>query len=588
MPRVSSFNIFPSFHFQPPVHIPVKRRKFIGIFIAALSLALLTALRNTTLVGEVYPTSVGEYEAAKGKHASLVCPCENSNIALKNFATLKTTPNPVCDWLENDFAAGEKKSACFISESEMGALTACKNTMSACRDSVVMTKWALARFNDTVLTSSEVKPTRYIAESANASWADTFELSKIIISASTKEVESWAAGNMPKVLEVMSDVVSRTQGLGAKLNGVTGVTKDAVIEKFKTSCTAAHPSCNWSDLADGSCNQHCKNAECFYDGGDCAGLGLEESENWNTYLPYFTLTEPKGLTYSNDNVPSWLSVPSSAFVDSGLISCNGSTWNQAIRQPLYDWDGYNERFQYESGWAFPKLDSNDPELRDMISQNNWESIIEIIKGYPKITFKLAGYQGCDYYSRSLRVNQFAAQEGSEDFEKLKEYVDTWFTFYTKYIDADRALPQENWYYDTDEKARKQKEYLSSINEVLLKFFFPIQRGKRSNNLGELKQNLFLDDIEISTDYDKYFEACDVKRCTYTYEADVSAATLASIILGLIGGVTTVMGLLARILYNILKYSIIYRREDDVTHTDFNNAPDAAKDPKAVAKETQAV
>ena len=525
---------------------------------------MLTILRNTSFVGEVYPKTVGDYNAARAKHAGLFCPCDNTQIAFKSFATVDMTANPVCGWVKNDLANDKESSSCKLLDATHQSESACAATTRGCEDSVSLLTWAQTRFNESFITSGEVASPVKVASSANASWVDTFELSKIITLAPYKEIESWAASNMPKVLDTMSDITERVQGLSARSG------HDIFIEHFKANCTRT--GCAWTNIANGKCDKSCDKAACFYDGGDCAGMGLHGNLDSLRHMPYYTLEQPED---SDDNdydlnglgEPSWLSVPSSNFTYSGIITCNRTSWNRAVR--IDPQDTFNDIFG-------PIAEELQPYTED-----DWPGITQIkavLKDMPThLKFKSSRYLGCDEYARTLTENLFADEP---DASKFEQYMVGWTDWTTRLLDA--------W---GDVEDTVKRKYIAN-SDLMRNFYLPIQAGKNSKNLMELKQNLFMEDVRVSIDYEKYFAECDVKMCTYTYEANISVYTLASIVLGLIGGVTTVMGLLSRIMYNILKYTIIYRRgEDDVAASaEVTAAPGeaAGTDATTAVKETEAV
>ena len=59
-------------------------------------------------------------------------------------------------------------------------------------------------------------------------------------------------------------------------------------------------------------------------------------------------------------------------------------------------------------------------------------------------------------------------------------------------------------------------------------------------------------VEAKVDYEKYYAASDVSQCTYSKKIGASPATVVTVVLGLIGGVTTSTSVVTLILYKIMR------------------------------------
>ena len=79
-------------------------------------------------------------------------------------------------------------------------------------------------------------------------------------------------------------------------------------------------------------------------------------------------------------------------------------------------------------------------------------------------------------------------------------------------------------------------------------------------------NLFVDEYSRDVDYKKYFDACASTSCTYTYKANVSSSAIMSVIIGLIGGITSFMNLLFQSIYNTGKSVITSKSEGEDEET----------------------
>ena len=69
-------------------------------------------------------------------------------------------------------------------------------------------------------------------------------------------------------------------------------------------------------------------------------------------------------------------------------------------------------------------------------------------------------------------------------------------------------------------------------------------------------------INPSVNYEAYYTASDVSDCTYSKKVGANPATIITVVLGLIGGVTTSVSVFSLILYNIFRKNIFkkYRKE----------------------------
>ena len=64
------------------------------------------------------------------------------------------------------------------------------------------------------------------------------------------------------------------------------------------------------------------------------------------------------------------------------------------------------------------------------------------------------------------------------------------------------------------------------------------------------------------EYKEYFDACAVTTCTYTYKSNMSSSAIVSVIIGLIGGITSFMNFFFQALYNTGKSVITSKNENE--------------------------
>jgi len=69
-------------------------------------------------------------------------------------------------------------------------------------------------------------------------------------------------------------------------------------------------------------------------------------------------------------------------------------------------------------------------------------------------------------------------------------------------------------------------------------------------------------LEAQVDYETYYKASEVSECTYSKKVGASAATIVTVVLGLIGGVTTSVSVFALLLYQLFRNSIFKKYEKE--------------------------
>jgi len=69
-------------------------------------------------------------------------------------------------------------------------------------------------------------------------------------------------------------------------------------------------------------------------------------------------------------------------------------------------------------------------------------------------------------------------------------------------------------------------------------------------------------LEAQVDYETYYKASEVSECTYSKKVGASAATIVTVVLGLVGGVTTSVSVFALLLYQLFRNSIFKKYEKE--------------------------
>ena len=89
----------------------------------------------------------------------------------------------------------------------------------------------------------------------------------------------------------------------------------------------------------------------------------------------------------------------------------------------------------------------------------------------------------------------------------------------------------------------------NINSTSI-FFLSSNKFNHTDTIEILLNSLMIEQWKISIDYRSYFLACQVKSCSYTYQSRRSFLSILTTILGLIGGLTTILVFLIPILVQL--------------------------------------
>ena len=84
------------------------------------------------------------------------------------------------------------------------------------------------------------------------------------------------------------------------------------------------------------------------------------------------------------------------------------------------------------------------------------------------------------------------------------------------------------------------------------------------NLETAIENLFVDNRDLEVDYEKYFAACKVSSCTYTYMSASSLAGVTAIIIGLLGGINNAMDATFKVVYAVMRTTILRKTKRAIT------------------------
>ena len=80
--------------------------------------------------------------------------------------------------------------------------------------------------------------------------------------------------------------------------------------------------------------------------------------------------------------------------------------------------------------------------------------------------------------------------------------------------------------------------------------------EKHTNLEKAIEKLFVDRKALEVDYEKYFTACKVSSCTYTYMSASSFAGIAAVVIGLLGGINNAMNATFKIVYSVMRGVVV--------------------------------
>ena len=94
------------------------------------------------------------------------------------------------------------------------------------------------------------------------------------------------------------------------------------------------------------------------------------------------------------------------------------------------------------------------------------------------------------------------------------------------------------------------------------------------NLDTAIDKLFVDRKSLEVDYDKYFVACKVTSCTYTYMSASSFAGLVAVVIGLLGGIQNATCAVFGVVYSQMRGIIVPKDapESEETETPATETP----------------
>jgi uncharacterized short protein YbdD (DUF466 family) len=531
-----------------------------------LSLAVYYSIYETQIVGTFNPKGdLAAYRAQVAAHPSTKCDCAEQSIPLSQFAVPNVTVNRACAWVEADLLGAGNQSSCRA----LRLTGYCNSVRDACRQSQSTIDWIMEEFNNSVVSSATLIQEAPLNYTAQASFSGDFKIGELIAAGPKRTVSAWASANMPRMMKMIGDIAIRAKALTKKVDDPTGsgpFNSACVLAKpiiclgdsdydydsalrnggrVPINCTDAPvtPSCDITKVADGTCDPECLSPECLFDGGDCAGFEVG-SDYPEVLRQSFTLIDAlmDGSLSGFDPEKSWLDNTPNRYIAESRIRCDDpELWSQTHELPE-DQDLYNAKF---AGFDFSGL-------------SYYLGILKTDANYPtnavgeKVEFRATKIVGCDQYQKELKQNMFSfysVPEFREFVEKMRELGDEstlttdYSEFFREFLDPTEDLYVTLGYFN----------YLENMAAPL---------AEKHTNLETAMEKLFVDARSLDVDYERYFDACQVSSCTYTYMSASSAAGVAAVVIGLLGGINNAMNATFKFVYSVARGMVVPKEEPE--------------------------
>ena len=249
-----------------------------------------------------------------------------------------------------------------------------------------------------------------------------------------------------------------------------------------------------------------------------------------------------------DGLDSWLDAPDKSYSDSTSKVCNvPSNWTKA-----------------------ETLEANS-ELRYLRQYKEIKDLLPPGVAMPRNDFAPSGITSCDQNVKDLDTATF----NFATMEKLKTFYDEMIPFLEELKDNNALAANQRT------TVAEYLEETKTHSNFDLKFTIPLE-SQPHGSLRRAIENIFMDEVKMEVDYEDYFEVCRISSCAYTFKGKLTNAALGSLILGLLGGISTVMASASQALYILLKFLIIQknksRKADDDENEKERPAPETAFNP----------
>lgn len=561
--------------------------KYLILVAAVVSLTTVYALRSNQFIIEIKPTTQAEHADLKLKHPNLRCECNQQNIPQKKFATAKIDLVPSCTWVQKDLEKileidefGLSKSACTTSNFQ----SACEFVQNSCRRANSTVEWITSGFAESIMTSTELMEIDKLRDRIEGELESSIKVAELISSSPQALIEAWAAYNVPKLVDMNGVIAQRVKLLSTRMSKVQQTVGDATdpytIEwtAFKARCAAStipgssvitkpdgqtftattvcNPDTDFPQYGTTDASYSCYTEACLWGGrfremGEgplkvIRAVGKPKTNSFDLYDAMFPFriheTDLSAVGYPYDGKPkgSFLDSENDAlFIPETRRTCsNNDKWLETEVPPASS-AATTDFVTLAKAAVYAYAPGETPPATN-------------------VTLRPSNRRGCDEYIKLLETNFFEIDSLEtmqanyavlvKDIKRLigKAAVDP--SFIVGKTAAEFTAIAAGFL--------RKLEY---INEFLLEGTDGTMHSSTgvsySNNRQAFQKN-FVNQSSVELTYSNYFDACDIKVCTYVTNAQLPITAVFSILLGIIGGFWSVIEVLFSSTYKVSRWYIL--------------------------------
>lgn len=565
------------------------RRKYIVILSAAVSLATVYGLAQHSLVREVSPADLEEYRRIVAQHENLKCECSTPSIKYADFASASASLYSVCAWVERDLVKetlgvnehGISYSSCVSTRHK----TQCADVLSSCKRGEKVRRWMLKEFNNTPVASTELLTETFLNQTLTTKLDSLQEMSELVTMTSIDITSAHAVLNMPRVVSAIGAMAKRLQILTIfdakhwntshqqyaawadfEQRCIESTTNKEITLYDGTKYTPTVPCDPANDLYTyaphaSAIKKQCYTKECFWgalqlttspesralevDPGSYAAIsGYDTRQMFDLYGAYMSGESMSSSTL----VGGWLDLHADGLFNPATrrICSNPSTWHDSEQISEIE-------FRLSFPWVFQAVGQSFPESAP---DNHW-----IVGG------------GCDPYTANLGSGSPFDPEGNKmtirRYEQWRANVDPKIEEILQKVIAGKLTP-------VLPPGLTKEFYISFLSiwvnsspnqdDIFHNFHLPLwgDADTKLERQGKLNWTIanMIDTVELDLGYRAYFDACAPKTCSYVVSERLPASTLASIILGVLGGFASVCEVIFHGLYSAVRFFALESVESD--------------------------
>uniref|UniRef100_A0A7S0R3I7 LNR domain-containing protein n=1 Tax=Pyramimonas obovata TaxID=1411642 RepID=A0A7S0R3I7_9CHLO len=475
----------------------------------------------------------------------------------------------------------------------------CERLENFCNVSKTSIVNAQEAFSRVILTSPNLLTEDTLNVTVHDLWDAQLKSFEAAFTLPLQVMETWSRLNLPKLVSTMGAMSHRLKVISSRTGD--NELRKALVAQCNSACWFGYNGTHWEGsgfLGDGQCDESCNNAGCLWDGGDCAsttiGVGGGNGEEnhgmggfnrgFPQYNDHYTFSAAYNLVRKDQDqffgtTKSHLSWLSQVYDDgdqtnnsTGLLRGCGSDASHGER--IHRVEALNLKREILSFVAI----TNEQLLRESLANSlgsnpiRWEGEMEDWDDATWTANDFPVLPDIDVSSVGLTDATIACDEFFEWLDdssvgaKPPISQSAWDNFAvsaTEFVHQfDIAVVKKRHSSSTngggDEKGAAERAIMAFLDEYLKSIGSWYVTGvgflhaSNYKTVQELIRNHFVEDTEVKLWYLQYFTKCGVYTCSYTYRASEDLQQTVVSLLGLVGGVTTVMKILAQVLYFFLQ------------------------------------